>query len=74
MGVRHPFVGRLERIGQRTEQGLDRDALFDGQGRQCFHQVWITHEVAASFGVTPPLPGFGVGDQSKTVFAVWRSV
>ena len=43
VGLRHALVGRLQRVGQSPEQGVDRDALVCGQRLQRLHHVGVAH-------------------------------
>ena len=73
-GVRASLVGGDERVGQRVEQRVDRDALVPGDLAQRIQEleVRLAHRVVtfpfapAGFG---PLPGAGVGPHSNTVLA-----
>ena len=47
--VGHALVGRLERVGERAEQRVDRDAPVGGQRLQRVHHVGIRHDAFALF-------------------------
>ena len=49
VGAGHPLVGRLEGVGERAEQRVDRDALVGGQRLQRVHQVGVRHDAFALF-------------------------
>ncbi len=48
LGVGHPLVGGLERIGEGAEQRVDGDALVGGERLQGIHQIGVLHDGVTS--------------------------
>ena len=74
VGVGQALVGRLERVGERAEERVDRDALLGGE--RCSASIMsrllmrvLPSSSSSAWCAASALPGFGAGPHSKTVRA-----